>query len=191
MKCGARVQRCSRASQAPGAGFTLIEIMVVIGILAIVLAMGVPPFVRSLQKDSLRQAVSDLVEACSTARAQSILRGVPMEVVIRATERQLGVAPVPDAQMKQAGAGAESSEPPADPAAKPPSFSAHLHDDVRVSLLYVNLKNQMDLDTDECQVHFYPNGTSDEFTIVVETPAGVRKISLECVTGLANVEVIR
>ena len=175
----------------PRAAFTLIEIMVVVGILGMVLVLGVPPFVRSMQKDPLRQAVSDLVEACSTARAQSILRGVPMEVVIRATERQLGVAHVPDAQMKQAGAGAESSEPPADPAAKPPSFSAHLHDDVRVSLLYVNLKNQMDLDTDECQVHFYPNGTSDEFTIVVETPAGVRKISLECVTGLANVEVIR
>jgi len=171
--------------------FTLIEIMVVVGILGIVLAMGVPPFLRSLQKDSLRQAVSDLVEACSTARAQSILRGVPMEVVIRATERQLGVVPVPDVQMKQAGAGAESSEPPGDPAAKPPSFRAHLRDDVRVSLLYVNLKNQMDLDTDECHVHFYPNGTSDEFTIVVETPAGVRKISLECVTALANVEVLR
>ncbi|HYT60008.1 MAG TPA: type II secretion system protein, partial [Haliangiales bacterium] len=51
--------------------FTLIEIMVVVGVLAIVLAMGVPPFIRMMRKDSLRQAVSDIEEACSKARAEA------------------------------------------------------------------------------------------------------------------------
>jgi len=47
------------------------------------------------------------------------------------------------------------------------------------------------MQTEATHVHFYPNGTSDEFTIVLQAQGGVRKISLECVTGLATVEVIR
>ena len=33
--------------------------------------------------------------------------------------------------------------------------------------------------------------TSDEFTIILEANGEIRKISLECVTGLPDVEVIR
>ena len=131
MKCRSRVQRCGRASQAPGAGFTLIEIMVVIGILAIVLAMGVPPFVRSLQKDSLRQAVSDIEEACGKARAQAILRGVPTELIIRATDGQLTVAPTPETRAGQTAAGGDSTEQPADAfVPQSPVFSARLREDM-------------------------------------------------------------
>ena len=166
--------------------FTLIEIMVVVGILGIVLAMGVPPFVRILQKDSLRQAVSDITEACGKARAQAILQGSPTEVVIRA-DGQLTVASVPDTK----GEPASASEEPVADANDPQSakFSARLREDVAVTLLYVNLKDQMKAEAS--RIHFYPNGTSDELTIVLQTDRGVRKISLECVTGLANVEVIR
>jgi prepilin-type N-terminal cleavage/methylation domain-containing protein len=179
-----------RFGPARRAGFTLIEIMVVVGILAIVLAMGLPPFVRSMQKDSLRQAAGDIEEACSTARAHAILQGVPTEVVIRATDGQVAVVPVPDMKGNPIGAGSEAGEQPAGAgAAKPAVFSARLREDVAVTLLYVNLKNQMD--AEESHVHFYPNGTSDEFTIVLQTGRGVRKISLECVTGLARVEVIK
>ena len=190
MKCHARVQRCGRGSRAPGAGFTLIEIMVVIGILAIVLAMGVPPFVRSLQKDSLRQAVSDIEEACGRARAQAILRGVPTELIIRAADGQLTVAPAPATRAGQTAADGDSTEQPANSfVAQSPVFSAHLREDIAITLLYVNLKDRMK--AEESRVHFYPNGTSDEFTIVLETGGGVRKISLDCVTGLANMEVLR
>jgi len=72
---------------------------------------------------------------------------------------------------------------------KPSLFSARLHEDIAVTLLYVNLKDRMK--TEESRVHFYPNGTSDEFTIILQMGRGVRKISLDCVTGLANVAVIR
>ena len=47
-----------------GDGFTLIEIMMVVGILGMVLAMGMPAFIRSIRRDPLRQAVSDIEEAC-------------------------------------------------------------------------------------------------------------------------------
>lgn len=169
--------------------FTLIEIMVVVGVLAIVLAMGVPPFVRMMRKDSLRQAVSDIEEACGKARAEAILHGVPTEVVLRAADGQLTVAQVPDSPTGKTVAGEESSEQPTDGAARPPVFSARLHEDIAVTLLYVNLKNRME--AEESHVHFYPNGTSDEFTIILQGAQGVEKISLECVTGLASVEVLR
>ena len=190
MKCRLRVQRHRSSSRTPRAGFTLVEIMVVIGILGIVLAMGVPPFVRLVQKDPLRQAVGDIEEGCNQARARAILQGVPTELVIRAADGQLTVAPVPDTQAGQTAAGAEATEPLADPAASSSTlFSARLHPDIAITLLYVNLKDCMK--ADKSRVHFYPNGTSDEFTIVLQTDRGVRKISLECVTALPKVEVIR
>ena len=181
-------RRAARTSSRPQrSGFTLIEIMVVIGILGIVLAMGVPPFVRMMQKDSLRKAVSDLEEACSTARAQAILQGAPSELTLRSTDGQLTVSP---GSRANTGQGAAGGVPSGDAApAKASVFSAHLGEDVKVNLVYVNLKNQME--AKECHVHFYPNGTSDEFTIVLQTGLGVRKISLDCITALVNVEVIR
>ncbi len=170
--------------------FTLIEIMVVVGILGMVLAMGMPSFIRALQKNSLRQAVSDITEACSDARAKAILLGVPTELVIRAQGGELAVSPAPDTLAGASGRAGESAGGTATAAlAKSRMFSARLHEDIAVTLLYVNLKDQMQ--ADEAHVHFYPNGTSDEFTIVLEHEQGVRKISLECVTGLASLEVIR
>ena len=190
MKCHRKDQRHRRAARARHAGFTLIEIMIVIGIIGIVLAMGAPPFVRMLQKDSLRQAVGDITEACSRARAAAILQGEATELVIRAADGQLTVAPAPDTRMEAGAAGEGSAGQPAEAGVPKPSlFGARLHEDIAVTLLYVNLKDRMK--TEESRVHFYPNGTSDEFTIILQMGRGVRKISLDCVTGLANVEVIR
>jgi len=45
-------------------------------------------------------------------------------------------------------------------------------------------------DADEARVRFYPNGTSDEFTIVVQRRGQWRKISLDIVTGLAELQVL-
>ena len=102
----------------------------------------------------------------------------------------LTVAPAPDTRMEAGAAGDGSAGQPAEAGlARPSLFSARLHEDIAVALLYVNLKDRMK--TEESRVHFYPNGTSDEFTIILQMGRGVRKISLDCVTGLANVEVIQ
>jgi len=177
-----------------GGGFTLIEIMMVVGILGMVLAMGMPAFIQSIRRDPLRQAVSDIEEACSKARAAAILRGSPVELVIRAEGGQLNVVPARDDHVEQTAAGVEALVQPAEPSAdkaasQSPVFSARLNENVAVTLLYVNLKDQME--AEETRVHFYPNGTSDEFTMIVQAGNGMRKISLECVTALATVQVIR
>jgi len=60
-----------RASRA----FTLIEIMIVVGIMIIVMAMGVPLLYQLWHKEGLRKAVSDVEEVCSNARARAIWSG--------------------------------------------------------------------------------------------------------------------
>jgi regulation of enolase protein 1 (concanavalin A-like superfamily) len=52
---------------------------------------------------------------------------------------------------------------------------------------FVDLKSAPDV-----RVKFHPNGTSDEFTIVIRSSDEQwRKISLEVTTGLARMEAIR
>ena len=188
-----RTPHISRAQNPAtgGNGFTLIEIMMVVGILGMVLAMGMPAFIQSIRKDPLRRAVSDVETACSKARETAILRGSPVELVIRAESGQLTVVPAHDDNTSRTAGSEEaqgqSAEPSADKAASQlPVFSSRLNENVAVTLLYVNLKDQME--AEESRVHFYPNGTSDEFTIILQFGNEMRKISLEVVTALVNVE---
>jgi len=153
--------------------------------------MGMPAFIQSIRKDPLRQAVSDIETACSKARAAAILRGSPVELVIRAEGGQLNVVPARDDNAGPPAGSVEALGQPAEPSAdkavsQSPVFSARLNENVMISLLDVNLKNQMEVE--ETSVHFYPNGTSDEFTIILQFGNEMRKISLEVVTALVNVE---
>jgi prepilin-type N-terminal cleavage/methylation domain-containing protein len=72
-------------------GFTLIEIMIVVGIAALVMATAVPFIQNTLRKDPLRQAVSDVMEACSHARATAIFSGTPAELLIMPQQGSLQV----------------------------------------------------------------------------------------------------
>ncbi len=142
--------------------FTLIEIMVVVAIIGIIVTMGIPSVVHALKKEGMRKAVSDMVEACNSARAAAILSGNISELVIR----------------------------PKDKTVTGGSFSGTIPNDVGIEILGVNFIQFED--ADEARVHFYGNGTSDEFTIVLtSSDQKSRKISLEVVTGLADVEVLR
>ena len=69
--------------------FTLIEIMVVIGIMAIIFAIAMPSVYRQMHKDSMRQAVTDVLEACSRARERAILTGQTCEVHLRPVDRMI------------------------------------------------------------------------------------------------------
>jgi len=183
--------------RAENEGFTLVEIMVVIGILTMVLALGAPSFVRILKKEPLRQAASDLVEALSHARAQAILQGVTTEFVLN-SDGAMTVRLAPEDRPEATTIAMDPDDPAsAPPVAKPnaspgftmPPFSARLHQDIAVALIELNLRNQME--AEETRVRFHPNGTSDDFTILIESRAGMRKVFLDSITGLADMEVIR
>jgi prepilin-type N-terminal cleavage/methylation domain-containing protein len=180
------------------AGFTLIELMMVVAIMIVCVAMAFPAISTALHRAPLTQAVMDMTEGCRKARALAILQDHPMELDIFADGRiqvataQLGddgnaeaAPPAPAAQNSVAAAAAEV-EPPKQPAGG--GFSAQLPDTVGVELIDVNFTDYMGADV--ARVRFYPNGTCDEFTVVLKKDNERRKITLEVVTGLAQVDAM-
>lgn len=186
------------------AGFTLIELMMVLGILAIILGIGLPAVVSTVRKGPMRQAVSDLEEGCLKARMLAILTGTPTELVISARDGSLTVRQVSESGSPAVapGGGETAGAPPETPAAdeaaleeapRPeplPSFSAQLHESIAFRTLNINLHDMMD--EAEAAIRFYPNGTCDAFTATLVGESGEeRVISLEITTGRTRVETIR
>ena len=85
----------SRVPRHPPA-FTLIEIMIVVAILGLVAAMGVPSILQSLRKDGMRKAVSDVKDALDNARSRAIFSGQNTEVVFHPLERSIGSTVLPN-----------------------------------------------------------------------------------------------
>ncbi|MGD0614836.1 MAG: type II secretion system protein, partial [Verrucomicrobiota bacterium] len=61
--------------------FTLIEIMVVVGIIGMIAAMGVPTLYRMLHREGFGKTVGDVMDLCSAARARAILQGSTTQIV--------------------------------------------------------------------------------------------------------------
>lgn len=178
-------QICRRAS-----AFTLIEIMIVVGIMAIIMTIAIPSVYQQLHKDSMRQAIADISEACSQARARAVLNGVPTEVRIRPAERAISAVEAGSARDAMPSFGAEM-ESAAEHSGGSGIFSARLSDHIAIEFIGVNLIPDLQ-QLDEVSCMFYPNGTSDELVVLLRSDRGeVRKITTEVVTGIPDVEVIR
>jgi prepilin-type N-terminal cleavage/methylation domain-containing protein len=177
------------------AGFTLLELMIVIGMAALVLTISVPFVQRTLRQDAAYTAVKLFQDALQNARAIAILSGRPTGLVVLPAEGTLRVELEPAAAAPPAG---EPFLPPAEADAEPkparqtpPPFTGQLAEDVVFELLDVNFEERKDAE-DGARVRFFPNGTSDEFTVVFRVgPLQWRKLSLDVVTGTAALEVMR
>lgn len=157
------------------AGFTLMEIMIVVGIMGMIMAMGAPTLYRMLHREGFSKTVSDVLEVCNAARAQAILQGGITEVVFHPQERRCEVGGGAGAGMAQSGAPARSAR------------AVHFGDEVSIEMLDVNLLEYRDAAV--ARVRFFPNGTSDEMTLILRSDRNEwRKISLEISTGLASVD---
>lgn len=168
--------------------FTLIELMIVIAIMAIVMTMSAPAIYRIYNKESLRKAVADIVEACSHARAQAIMRGTMAELVFHSEDNRFEVTGGAAPAHKE---GDPSSPVDATPPPAPASgFSGVIPDSVAIAVLKINGVNYIEgIDTYVARVRFYPNGTCDELRLVLLHQSGeMRAIFLEITTGLASVE---
>ena len=170
---------------APGGAFTLIEIMIVVAIMGIVMAMSVPIVYKLWRKAPMRQAVKDIVEVCSHARARAIMQGQVTEVVIHPKQNRLelvggGGAPRPANQ-----AGGEV--PLSAPAATGSGLSAQLDPQVIIETLDINMAGVEFNDVDSARVRFYPNGVSDEMRMLLFDGRDRMGIELEITTGLASV----
>lgn len=189
--------RCTQNSGArrstfdarPASGFTLVEVMVVVGIMGMILAMGIPSIYKLLQKEGMRKATSDVEEVCRNARARAIFSGAPMDVIFHPLDRRLeigggggGVSPSPEA-------GGESvAERPSSPASS--GSSAQIDEDITIEMLDINLSEYKD--SEWARVRFYPNGTSDEMTLILRSSKNEwRKVTLELTTGLTRVDNVQ
>jgi len=147
--------------------------MMVAAIIGLVAAMGVPSILSALREEPMRKAVNDSLEICSHARAQAILHGQTTTVVFH-----------PQAHQIEFSGGVDSSAPSTRVGSKPVN-SAQFDNSISIEALDINLVEYKDFD--EAHVRFFPNGTSDEMTLVLHSSDQWRKITLEVTTALASV----
>ncbi len=148
-------------------GFTLMEVMVVVAIMGMIMAMGVPSILAALKKDGMRKAVSDLQDVCFQARGQAIMQNRTVAVVFHPGERSFATE---GGSVGTSGDKVTSSVLPAG---------------VDIAMLDINL---MDFGaSDWCKCRFFPDGTSDEMTVVLHAKDQWRKFTLEFSTGLPTV----
>ncbi len=164
------------------------EIMIVVAIMGICLTMGVPIAYKAIHRAPFDQAIKDVVEVCSNARAQAILQGHEMDVVFYPEEGRLQVtAPAAAPPPPQTG-----TEPVDFTAPPPPPKRSGLGaviplDRITIEMLDVNLTEYKDQKF--ARVRFFPNGMCDEMTLVLLSDRGQRAgVQTEITTALANVE---
>ena len=187
-------------ARAAVSAFTLIELMVVMGLVMVIIGIGVPRMVQQ-NRTPLGESLNAVMEACAAARRQAILSGGTAKVTIRGAEEGTGF-------IINAGAGVGTPKPasiddvytgmegPADDAPKPSpkpgggiGFNGRIHDEVAIHFISVNFNDP--LDEDQVEIKFYANGTSDEFTIGMRHEFGdqvLRFVQLDSVTGLAYIK---
>ena len=174
--CPSSRPRLSTLDPRPAvAAFTLIEIMVVVGIIGLIAAMGVPTLWRMAHREGFSKEVGDVMELCGTARARAILQGKTTVLVFHPKDFQCTL-------------GAATNQAAASPVA--PGHSSEtvtFGDGVQIEMLDVNLLEYKDQPA--ASVRFFPNGTSDEMTLILRSNNNEwRKISLEISTGLASLD---
>lgn len=163
------------------AGFTLIEIMIVVALIGLISATAIPSIYQLAKKTGLRRAISDLRDVCDNARRQAIFTGKEVTVMFYPIDRRFGIS-----------GGAAPAADPATGETKPaleiiPGTEATgiIPDDVALEMLDVNQSEYKD--SDWTRVRFYPNGTCDELTIVYRTESNeYRKLTLEPTTALLS-----
>jgi Tfp pilus assembly protein FimT len=159
--------------------------MIVVGIMGIVMGMSVPIVYKVWRKAPMREAVKNIVEVCSNARARAIMQGTITEVVFHPKENRLGLGSAgspPRPASERAGEASPSASSVAGS-----GLSAQLSDQVIIETLDVNMSGVEFNDADAVRIRFYPNGISDEMRMILFDGRERIGIELEITTGLANV----
>ena len=169
---GPELRSEGRALRArPVHAFTLIEVMIVVAIMGLIAAIGVPSILQSFRKEGMRKAVSDVEDVCAEARQDAILYNKTTSVIFypQPQDRRFAVEGAAGDVDKSSGRVTSSTLPAG----------------VEFAMLDINLQDFGG--SKWARVYFYPDGTSDEMTVVLLSQGDRRKITLEFATGLATV----
>jgi type II secretory pathway pseudopilin PulG len=138
--------------------------MVVVAIIGLIAALGVPSMIKAMQKDGMRKALGDLQDVCFTARQRAILGHQKTAVLFLPQKGEFSA---------EGGSGGPSNGKVS---------SAVLPDGIHFAMLDIFRK---DYSLSEwARVYFYPDGTCDEAVIVLLGRGEQQKITLEYVTGM-------
>ena len=161
--------------------FTLIEIMIVVAIIGLIAAMGVPSIFQAFRKEGMRRAVGDVRELLGNARARAIYTGQATQVVFQPAKKRLDIS---GASLIGTPAN-DSGSTPLPSALSGAQGSVVLPDSVDIAMLDVDM---LDRGGDEtASVAFYPDGTCQELTLILHCGDEWQKITLEFSTSLALV----
>ena len=154
--------------------------MMVVAIIGLMMAMGVPAILSVTREAPLRKAVNDVLEICSHARSQAILRGQTTTVVFHPLRREVALS-----------GGADASGPSGPPSRVGSAVVSAAEFDSSVVIEGLGINNFDYTESDEARVRFFANGTSDEMTLVLSSGGEYRKITLEVTTALASAGNVR
>ena len=136
--------------------------MIVVALIGLMAAMGLPPMLKTLQKDGIRKAVADVTTLLGDARSAAILKGQDTYVSFHPADNRL------DSSLGKA---------------------VTLPDGVAMEAIGIDLQDCSEFE--ESRVYFHANGTCDELTLVLHAGEDWRKITLEYSTSLASAEVLK
>lgn len=174
----------------------MLEIMIVVAMAGLVMAVSVPFVQRTIRRDAVYTAVKVVEDACRNARALAIFNNATTEIVIHPLDKTFSVQTASGHGASAPPPLRDSGNPDGSPARRGPAnhglkpFSGTLAEDVIIEILDVNFREYRD--AEETRVAFHPNGTADEFTVVLRIGSSAwRKLTLDIVTGIPSLQVIR
>lgn len=164
-------------SERRRAGFTLVELTIAVFMLGTVLAIATPYFVRSYNAAQLSSTARSLTTACQLARLQAVLRQRPAELHL---------------DFARQNAWVQQALPSATDVDRVTVLHTVALSD-RVALVSAQLADEPARKEGEVVIRFYPSGTSDAATVVVQRADGREALAVmvDPVIGRARVNSLK